>query len=144
MALKLARIAVPKRLFSTESIKTKIGIVGIPYNRGNPKRNGTELAPNVIRQSDSFKEIKEFNENVDIKDFGDVAVNNIEQELESIPKNMLNYAGLLPTMKSVSEKIQDVRAENRICITLGGDHTIVIGLYIPIILSTQMISKVPD
>lgn len=139
MALRLAKLAVQKRLYSTESIKTKIGVIGVPYNRGTSKKVGTELAPNVIRQSDFIKKIHEFHENVDIKDFGDVAVNDIEQTLESTPKNILNYAGLMPSMKRISEKIQEIRAENRICITLGGDHTIVVGLYNPCFMFLQFL-----
>lgn len=128
MVLKLTKLIVgQRRLFSTESIKTKIGIVGIPYNRGTSRKVGTELAPNVIRQSGFIKQIHEFYPNIDIKDFGDVATNDIHQALETAPKNMLNYAGLMPLMKRINEKIQEIRAENRICITLGGDHTIAVG-----------------
>lgn len=128
MVLKLANLAVfHSRLFSSESVKTKIGIVGIPYNRGTSRKTGTELAPNVIRQSGFIKQINEFHPNIDIKDFGDVAINDTHQVLDTAPKNMLNYAGLMPLMNRINEKIQEIRAENRICITLGGDHTIAVG-----------------
>lgn len=131
MVLKLAKLIVTRRLFSTESAKTKVGIVGIPYNRGQSKKTGTELAPNAIRQSGFIKQINEFHPNIDIKDFGDVPVNDMPaQALETLPKNMLNYAGLMPVMKCINEKIQEIRAENRICISLGGDHTIAVGWYI--------------
>lgn len=127
MVLKLAKLTVQRRLFSSESIKSKIGIVGVPYNRGASKKTGTELAPNVIRQSGFIKELNEFHPNINVKDFGDVVVNDSHQTLETTPKNMLNYSGLMPLMKRISEKIQEIRAENRTCITLGGDHTIAVG-----------------
>lgn len=129
MVLKLVKFTVPRRLFSTESMKTQIGVVGIPYNRGSSKKPGTELAPNVIRQSGFIKETQEFYPNIDIKDFGDVPMKDIRQTLDSMPKNMLNYSGLMPLMNRISEKIQEIRAENRICIALGGDHTIAIGSF---------------
>lgn len=127
MLLKLVKLTVQRRLFSTQLIKTKIGVVGIPYNRGSSKKTGTELAPNVIRQSGFIKQIQEFHPSIDIKDFGDVPFNDVQQTLETMPKNMLNYTGLMPLMKRVIEKIQEIRAENRVCIALGGDHTIAIG-----------------
>lgn len=128
MVFKLAKLTVQRRLFSTESTKAKIGLVGIPYNRGTSKKSGTELAPNVIRQSGFIRQVQEFHQDIDIKDFGDVAVNDhTQQTLETVPKNMLNYAGLMPFMKRVSEKVQEIRAENRVCISLGGDHTISVG-----------------
>lgn len=127
MMFDLVKLTLQRRLFSTKSMKTKIGLVGVPYNRGTLKKVGTELAPNVIRQSGFIKQIQDFHNNIDIKDFGDVSVNDIQQTLETTPKNILNYAGLMPLMKRVSEKIQEIRAENRICITLGGDHTIAVG-----------------
>lgn len=139
MVLKLAKFIVQKRLFSTETIQTKVGVVGIPYNRGTSKKPGTELAPNVIRQSGFIKQIKEFHPNVDIKDFGDVVVNDIHQTFETMPKNMLNYTGLMPLMKRISEKIQEIRDEKRICITLGGDHTIAIGSYSAVFVQSQSI-----
>lgn len=127
MVLKLVKLTVQRRLFSTESIKTKVGIVGVPYNRGSSRKTGTELAPNVIRQSGFIKQVHEFQPNVDLKDFDDVTVNDLHQSLETIPKNMLNYTGFMPLMKRINEKVQEIRAENRICITLGGDHAIAVG-----------------
>lgn len=127
MLLKFVKLAGQQRLYSTQPVTTKIGLLGVPYNGGTSTNDGSELGPKLIRQSGLVKEIEEFNENVDIKDFGDLPVNDSPSEFKSSPKNMLNYSGFIPLMKSLSEKVQEVRAEKRICITLGGDHSIAVG-----------------
>lgn len=127
MVLKFVRFGVQGRMFSSQPAKTKIGLLGIPYNKGTSRKNiGTELAPQLMRKGGLVKEIEDFNEHVDIKDFGDLAVEDIKQATTS-PKNMLNYSGFMPLMKRISEKVQEIRAENRICVTLGGDHALAVG-----------------
>jgi len=115
------------RMFSSKSVKSKIGLLGVPYNEGTSRKGiGTELAPQLIRKGGLVKEIEEFNEHVDIKDFGDLAVGDIKETVTS-PKNMLNYTRFMPLMKKISESVQEIRAENRICVTLGGDHALAVG-----------------
>lgn len=126
MALKFMKFVVQNRMYSTQVLRTKIGLLGVPYNGGTSKKVGTELGPARIREQGLTKEIREFNENVDIKDFGDLDV-NIKEELKLEPTNMLNYNGFMPLMKRISEKVEEIRAENRTCITLGGDHGIAVG-----------------
>lgn len=127
MVLKLMRFGMQNRMFSSQSVKSKIGLLGVPYNEGTSRKSiGTELAPQLIRKSGLVKEIEEFNEHVDIKEFGDLAVGDIKETATS-PKNMLNYTRFMPLMKKISEKIQEIRAENRICVTLGGDHALAVG-----------------
>lgn len=128
MVLKLIKTCVQRRMFSTQTVKTKIGLLGVPYNEGTTRANGSELGPRLIRESGFIKEIQDFNENVDIKDFGDLTMANDEKDaLKSTPENMNNYRGFMPLMKRISDKVQEIRAENRICITLGGDHALAVG-----------------
>lgn len=131
MLLKLLKLAGQQRLFSTQSVKTKIGLLGVPYNSGTATNFADKidiLGPKLIRQNGGLiEEIEEFNENVDIKDFGDLPINDAQSELKLSPKNMENYGGFMPLMKLLSEKVQEIRAENRICITLGGDHSLAVG-----------------
>ena len=126
MLLKLVKFGVQSRLFSSQSIKTRIGLIGIPYNEGASDRTiGTELAPDLIRKGGLVNEIEEFNEHVDIKDFGNLTIKAEDVEISST--NMLNYSRFMPLMQEISEKVQEIRAENRICVTLGGDHTLAVG-----------------
>lgn len=116
------------RLFSTTVTRTRFGLLGIPYNGGtSTKGNGVELAPQLIRQHNVITELTNFNPNIDIQDFGDIEVSDSGEELNASPKNMKNYSGFMPLMNRVNEKIQEIRADNRICITLGGDHAIAVG-----------------
>lgn len=128
MMSKLLRFSVQSRMFATQSVKTKVGLLGVPYNDGTSRKDiGTELAPKLIRDGGLVKEIVDFNENVDLKDFGDLSIDDTKDALKMNPKNILNYGGFMPLMKRLSEKVQEIRAENRTCVTLGGDHALAVG-----------------
>lgn len=113
-------------MYSAQISRTRIGLLGIPYNEGTTKKGGAELAPAMIRQQGLMKSIMDFNEHVDIKDFGDLDV-NVKEELNNQPDNMINYTRFMPLMESISKKIVQIRTDNRICVTLGGDHAIAVG-----------------
>lgn len=129
MVRKLFNLVFQRRMFSTiQPLKSRIGLLGVPYNQGTSKQgNGVELAPTVIRQYNLVQQIQEFNPNVDLKDFGDVPTTDLEDTITKVPKNMRNFSGYMPLMNRISERVQDIRDENRICITMGGDHAIAVG-----------------
>lgn len=113
---------------SQRQFSTKVGLIGVPYKFGADRKDlGCENAPSLLRASGLIKEIVDFNENVDIKDFGDVEVHAHEGSNSESPENMHFYDRLMPTMKRLSDKIGEVRRENRICVTIGGDHAIAVG-----------------
>lgn len=128
MVLRLLKLGTQSRSFSMQPLKTRVGLLGVPYNQGTSKQgNGVELAPAIIRQSDLIQGIQEFNPNVDIKDFGDVPTTDLQKTITKVPKNMRNFSGYMPLMNRISERVRDIRDEHRICITLGGDHAIAVG-----------------
>lgn len=43
------------------------------------------------------------------------------------PSNMHNYYEVINTMKNLSEKVFEVLSDQRMCVTLGGDHSLAIG-----------------
>lgn len=108
---------------------TKVGIVGVPFKKGQ-RLSGVELGPDCIRKGGLVEEIKEFNHWVDIKDYGDVGerVAKIGKGLP-IPSNMLNYGAFVGTMEALTEKVHEVYRDNRMCWTLGGDHSIAVGKF---------------
>lgn len=113
---------------SQRQFSTKVGIIGVPYKYGADRKDlGVQNAPSLLRASGLIKEIVEFNEAVDIKDFGDVEDHEPQGSNSESPENMHFYDRLMPTMQRLSEKIGEVRRENRTCVTIGGDHAIAVG-----------------
>lgn len=107
----------------------RVGIVGVPFNKGQQK-SGVSLAPQAIRKAGLVEEIKEFNQWVDIRDYGDVYERSAEiANAKLLPKNMPNYAIFAGTMQRLSDKVLEVYRDNRMCWTIGGDHSIAVGKF---------------
>lgn len=105
----------------------RVGIIGVPFNKGQ-QRSGVSLGPQAIRNAGLVEEIKEFNQWVDIQDYGDV--NELNAEIANsrlLPKNMPNYAIFAGTMQRLSNKVLEVYRDSRMCWTIGGDHSIAVG-----------------
>lgn len=106
----------------------KIGIVGAALNIGQ-KLPGVSKGPLAIRGGGLIENVKAFNPFVDVKDFGDVseALLNMPGSTK-MPENMGNYPVFPTTMKLLSDKVLQVLEEDRICWTLGGDHSVAVGM----------------
>lgn len=104
---------------------SKIGIIGVPFSKGQ-RRSGVHLGPQAIRDGNLIQEIQDFNQNVDIKDYGDVPEVDVELN-NAVPKNMHNYRTVMGTMRNLSQRVTEIMNDKRFCITLGGDHTVGIG-----------------
>lgn len=61
---------------------------------------------------------------IDIKDYGDIEVQEIP---DGHVENMLQLAHVSACTKELSLKVTSVLQNNRICVTIGGDHSIGIG-----------------
>lgn len=61
----------------------------------------------------------------DIVDYGDIPLG--ADSTEPAPPNMLNYHAVLNTMRIVSDRVCEVLHDGRLCVTLGGDHSIGFG-----------------
>lgn len=128
--MKLIFNAKPARhSFATYATKTRVGLLGVPYNRGSKETEtkGLDFAPTAIRNGNLVDEIKYFNEHVDFKDFGDLKMDFIKVQ-QNEPTNMHHYnEGFQTTMHRLCEKVCEIRNDNRTCVTLGGDHAIAVG-----------------
>lgn len=126
MASKLSNFCL-SRCFSTKNQFSKVGIIGVPFSKGQ-KRSGVAHGPKFIRDAGLLSEIKDFNENVDIKDYGDVTESAETLEYANkVPKNMVNYNEFVHTSFRLSEKVQEILKDGRLCMALGGDHSIAFG-----------------
>lgn len=62
---------------------------------------------------------------VDIVDYGDIKLGEPTQLPN--PPNMHNYHEVVNTMRNLSDKVFQVLSDGRLCVTLGGDHSLAIG-----------------
>ncbi|XP_022906717.2 arginase-1-like [Onthophagus taurus] len=119
----------PKRIrFFSDKIResTYVGIVDAPVEEGQKKR-GVSKAPQVLREAGLIQKLKE-DCNVSVKDYGAIGFDgNIKSSSKKLPENMLNYERVVGYNKNLSEIVQKVINDGRICLTLGGDHSIGLG-----------------
>ncbi|XP_077286666.1 arginase [Arctopsyche grandis] len=100
----------------------KIGIVGVPFEKGQ-KKVGVSLAPKRIRDSGLISQLMDI-EGIDIKDYGDVEAQQVPQ---GHVENMLELAHVSACTKELSKMVTTVLNDGRMCVTIGGDHSIGIG-----------------
>ncbi|GLV39028.1 arginase [Carabus blaptoides fortunei] len=110
-------------VFNSHRFYHKVGVIGVPFNKGQ-RKDGVQMGPSVIRESGLLTEFKELYPNIDIKDYGDVKY-EIEQEIE-VP-NMRNWTHVAKCNEELSKHVYNIIQAQRVCLTLGGDHSIGLG-----------------
>lgn len=113
-------LKAPTRQFCSK----RIGIIGVPFSKGQTKP-GVSLGPKAIRAGGLIDEIKSISDKFDVKDFGDITYEKIISSKP--PVNMKQFDEVAGCNKSLSKKIGEILNDNRMCITLGGDHSIGVG-----------------
>ncbi|XP_052563992.1 arginase, hepatic [Culex pipiens pallens] len=103
----------------------KIGIVGVPFEKGQRKK-GVGLGPKAIREAGLIDSIQEISNKLDIRDYGDIRYEalNLQGRLAA---NMKKLEHVASCTRFLSERVTQVLNEERLCLTLGGDHAIAIG-----------------
>ncbi|XP_054714355.1 arginase-1-like [Uloborus diversus] len=110
-------------LIKRVSFSTKpIGLIGAPISKGQ-KRSGVDQTPDVIRKAGLIKELKDFGLN--IKDYGNVHFD--ENVVEPSGGKLRFPITVGAACKKVSDAVKNVISDERLCITLGGDHSVGIG-----------------
>ncbi|KAK9875152.1 hypothetical protein WA026_005943 [Henosepilachna vigintioctopunctata] len=104
----------------------KVGILGVPFSKGNGK-TGAEQAPTAILEHGLLKSLTNFdaNPNLDVEDFGEVKFSS--KKLKRPVSDIKNYAEFIGCIERVSKRVHSIIEEGRLCITIGGDHSIAAG-----------------
>ncbi|XP_026323390.1 arginase, hepatic isoform X2 [Hyposmocoma kahamanoa] len=103
----------------------KVGIIGVPFEKGQ-KKYGVSVAPAAIRDAGLIEQLREI-DHLDVKDYGDVEIQVSPKEMNVKITNMRNLPHVSACTRALSEKVSEVLNDDRIVITLGGDHSISIG-----------------
>jgi len=101
---------------------SKIGVIGVPFEKGQP-RVGVGNGPLRIRQGDLITRLREIHQQMDVVDYGDVKYEVNKTICDAIP-NMRDYEHMVPCAQEVSKRVANIIRDGRICLTLGGDHSI--------------------
>lgn len=126
------------RLLSTsvhQQLNQKIGLVGSCFDKGQPK-DGVQYGPKAFRENGLTQKFDDLH--VDYKDYGDLSVKDVldsqsdytdanppaklpEKLINSKLKNVQLVAGF---SKLLSEKVHQCLNDDRICLNIGGDHSL--------------------
>nr|CAD7395459.1 unnamed protein product [Timema cristinae] len=120
---KIMKRKFHRELISRNHADRKYGIVGVPFGKGQLK-SGVGNAPEAIRAQKLLTDLNRMG--YDVKDYGDVTYPAVETA-EKFDHNMKALEHIAACHKKVSEKVQDVMKDGRVCVTLGGDHSVSIG-----------------
>lgn len=115
------QLDVVKRNVSAKAV----GIVGVPFDNGAGTR-GAKLGPKAIRDAGLIDEIRAISANIDVKDYGDVHYELTKCNGRKI-HNLKDLGHVAAYNKALADKIELITNDNRMPITLGGDHSLGIG-----------------
>lgn len=118
----------PAQRSKNESLN-RVGIVGIPFSKGQPK-SGTECGPDVMRNAGLTKRLTNYG--CDVKDHGDVEFDENDEifTIDDVAGNVKNPRTVAAVSRKTATMVaKSVREDGR-CLTLGGDHSIAIGTII--------------
>ncbi|XP_050307410.1 arginase, hepatic [Anthonomus grandis grandis] len=125
MKLKLpSLVQLSKRCFHSKET-LKVGILGVPFDKGQGKK-GVADGPSVIRKGGLIERIQEIG-SLEIKDYGDISYTIPENlQRETVP-NMKEYMHIATCNHELSKRVQQIINDGKLCVTLGGDHSLGIG-----------------
>ncbi|XP_043920512.1 arginase-1 [Protopterus annectens] len=100
----------------------KVGIVGAPFSKGQP-RGGVEDGPKYIRAAGLIDKLNALG--CDVKDYGDLKFEDVpNDEAFGIVKNPRTVGKANEVLAKTVAKVQQ---DGRLCITMGGDHSLGVG-----------------
>lgn len=117
---------LPKLLANVRFASGKaVGIIGVPFDKGAGTR-GADLGPQALRHAGLLDELRHMSADMDVKDYG-----NIHYEVFKASGRRINNLNHLEHVAACNEalahKIKEIMSDNRLPVTLGGDHSLAIG-----------------
>ncbi|KAG9493513.1 hypothetical protein GDO78_001422, partial [Eleutherodactylus coqui] len=106
----------------SERAKRSLGLVGAPFSKGQP-RGGVEEGPIHIRRAGLVEKLKELE--YDVKDFGDLHFPELPNDEPF--QNVKNPRAVGQAAENVANAVAEVKKTGRVCLTLGGDHSLAVG-----------------
>ncbi|KAM9315690.1 arginase-1 [Gastrophryne carolinensis] len=102
--------------------KRSLGVIGAPFSKGQP-RGGVEEGPIYIRRAGLIEKLEELE--YDVKDYGDLNFPDLPQDEPF--ENVKNPRTVGQATEKVANAVVEVKKSGRICLTLGGDHSLAVG-----------------
>ncbi|XP_063832410.1 arginase, hepatic isoform X1 [Ostrinia nubilalis] len=101
----------------------RVGIVGVPFEKGQ-KKYGVSVAPAAMRAAGLIEQLKEIG-GLDVKDYGDIDISSCVETVAV--DNMAHLPLVSECNRKLSSKVSEVLKDERVAITIGGDHSIGVG-----------------
>ncbi|KAG8582702.1 hypothetical protein GDO81_008168 [Engystomops pustulosus] len=102
--------------------KRSVGLIGAPFSKGQP-RGGVEEGPVYIRRAGLIEKLEELE--YDVKDFGDLHLPELPNDEPF--QNVKNPRTVGQATEKVAKAVAEVKKTGRVCLTLGGDHSLAVG-----------------
>ncbi|XP_071517487.1 arginase, hepatic-like [Panulirus ornatus] len=100
-----------------------VGVVEAPFNRGQ-RRLGVEDGPRAIKDTGVLSELQ--NLGVGVLNYGSVEMTECADS-QAGPSGERHHPTVLGYSRRLASSVAQVVRDGRICLTLGGDHSIAIG-----------------
>jgi len=121
---KLVRLIKCNSIYVSKLNYSKVGVIGAPFEKGQ-KKAGTALGPSSLRESSLISHLE--NIGCDVKDYGDVQYKLAESEEKIVAGNFRNIESVIGFNKQLSDHVSEIIKDGRLCLTLGGDHSVGLG-----------------
>lgn len=99
-----------------------IGFIGAPFSKGQP-RGGVEEGPKSLRDAKLLEQLKKLGN--DVKDYGDLHFPDVENDEPF--NNVKNPRTVGQANEKLAKTVSEVKKSGRICLTVGGDHSLAVG-----------------
>ncbi|XP_018423185.1 PREDICTED: arginase-1 isoform X2 [Nanorana parkeri] len=102
--------------------KRSVGVIGAPFSKGQ-SRGGVEEGPIYIRRAGLIEKLEELE--YDVKDYSDLPFPELPHDEPF--QNVKNPRTVGQATETVANAVSEVKKSGRVCLTIGGDHSLAVG-----------------